>query len=229
MMKDKSILVIEDEEEMRRFVKYNLSKEGYKVTTASCWKDALKFLKTQLPDLFLLDVVLPDTDGLNICKILKSNPSTQNIPVIMVTGKSDEFDIYSGFELGADDYVTKPYSIMVLLARIKNVFKKSKSSDISDNNPIIIHDLEINPTRHEICQKGKALNLTYLEFRVLHLFATYPGRVFTRYQIIEAVRGDDHLITDRSVDVMIVGLRKKLGSKADYIETVWGVGYRFKE
>ncbi len=228
-MRDKSILVIEDEEEMRRFVKYNLSKEGYKVTTASCWKEAMKFLKTQLPDLFLLDVVLPDTDGLNICKILRSNPSTKNIPIIMVTGKSDDFDIVSGFELGADDYVTKPYSIMVLLARIKNIFKKSRSSDISGNEPIKIRDLEINPLRHEVIVKGKALDLTYLEFRVLQLFAMYPGRVFTRYQIIEAVRGEDHLITDRSVDVMIVGLRKKLGAKNNYIETVWGVGYRFKE
>jgi two-component system phosphate regulon response regulator PhoB len=174
--------------------------------------------------------MLPGMDGLEVCKALKADSTTHNIPVMMLTARSEEADIVTGLELGADDYITKPFSRRVLLARVKAVLRRgSENAAIDDSGPVRIHDLVINPKRHEVLVNGESIVLTFTEFRVLHFLANRPGWVFTRSQIVEAVRGDDYPVTDRSVDVQIVGLRKKLGDTGHYIETVRGVGYRFMD
>jgi two-component system phosphate regulon response regulator PhoB len=173
--------------------------------------------------------MLPGIDGLEVAKILKNDSKTQDIPIIMLTAKGEEADIVTGLELGADDYITKPFSPRILTARIRAVLRR-KSTPPSDETSIIQHNgLIIHPGRRDVRINGKPVELTYTEFQVLHYLAKRPGWVFTRYQIVEAVRGDDYPVTDRSVDVQIVGLRKKLGFYGKYIETVRGVGYRFRE
>jgi two-component system phosphate regulon response regulator PhoB len=225
-----NILVVEDEEEILELVSYNLQKEGYGVQGAVSGEEALRGVKRLPPDLILLDLMLPGIDGLEVCKALKADSSTRNIPVIMLTARSEEADIVTGLELGADDYITKPFNRRVLLARVKAVLRRA-SGDVSDveSGPVRIHELVINPGRHEVLVNGESIMLTLTEFRVLHFLANHPGWVYTRSQIVEAVRGDDYPVTDRSVDVQIVGLRKKLGAAGSYIETVRGIGYRFME
>jgi two-component system phosphate regulon response regulator PhoB len=224
------ILVVEDEAEILELITYNLEKEGYTVQPATSGEDALRLAKQQPPDLTLLDLMLPGMDGLEVCKALKADSATHNIPVMMLTARSEEADIVTGLELGADDYITKPFSRRVLLARVKAVLRRgSENAAIDDSGPVRIHDLVINPKRHEVLVNGESIVLTFTEFRVLHFLANRPGWVFTRSQIVEAVRGDDYPVTDRSVDVQIVGLRKKLGDTGHYIETVRGVGYRFMD
>jgi two-component system phosphate regulon response regulator PhoB len=171
--------------------------------------------------------MLPGMDGLEVCKKVKNNPKTQHIPIIMVTAKTEATDVVLGLELGADDYVTKPFSLVVLLARIRRVLQKRVDHSF-DRNTINIHDLTIDPARCQATIMGKALSLTYSEFNILYTLARRPGMVFTRYQIINSLRGYDYVVSDRAVDVQITYLRKKLGHHKDYIETVRGVGYRFR-
>jgi len=228
-MARESILVVDDEEDIQELVRYNLAKEGYKVTCVGTGEDALDTARTGLPDLIVLDLMLPGIDGLDVCKILKTDDKAGHIPIIMLTAKGEETDVVTGLELGADDYVTKPFSPRILLARIRSVLRKAARAETDDNDVVQIHDLVINPGRREVLYKGKAVDLTYTEFGILHLLARRPGWVFTRYQIIDGVRGEDYIVTDRSVDVQVAGLRKKLGRAGKYIETVRGVGYRFKE
>jgi two-component system alkaline phosphatase synthesis response regulator PhoP len=173
--------------------------------------------------------MLPGVDGLEVCKLLKSDSTTAGIPVIMVTAKGEESDIITGLELGADDYVTKPFSPKVLIARIRACFRRTAQKPVDQTSVIQINDLVIHPGRHEVLVAGKPVSLTLTEFKLLHFLAGRPGWVFTRYQIVDAVRGEDYIVTDRTVDVQIVGLRKKLRGYGKYIETVRGVGYRFKE
>jgi two-component system alkaline phosphatase synthesis response regulator PhoP len=224
-----NILVVEDEEEILELLRYNLSKEGYKVTGVFSGEDALKETESKLPDLILLDLMLPGVDGLEVCKILKSDKETEHIPIVMLTAKGEEADIVTGLELGADDYITKPFSPRVLLARIKAVLRRKTREEVAETDIINIHNLVIHPGRHKVLVDGRPVSLTAGEFRLLHFLAGKPGWVFTRYQIVDAVHGEDYPVTDRSVDVQIVGLRKKLASAGKYIETVRGVGYRFKE
>ncbi len=178
----------------------------------------------------MLDLLLPKVDGLNVCKQLKSDPKTQHIPILMLTAKSEEVDMVTGLECGADDYVTKPFSPRVLLARIRSVLRRprSKTTD-EDPEAVRIGKLAIHPGRHEVLVDGKTVDLTFTEFRLLHFLARKPGWAFSRSQIVDAVKGEDYPVTERSVDVQVVGLRKKLGSLGSCIETVRGVGYRFKE
>ncbi len=173
--------------------------------------------------------MLPGLDGLEVCKILKTDPKTRQIPVIMLTAKGEEPDIVTGLELGADDYVTKPFSPRVLSARVKAVLRRKTAEPTNDKSVLKIHDLVIHPGRHEVLAAENPVDLTHTEFRILHLLARRPGWVFTRYQIINGVQGEDVAVTDRSVDVHIVSLRRKLGRCGEYIETIRGVGYRFKE
>ncbi len=225
-----NILAVEDEEEILELISYNLGKEGYTVQTVTSGEQALRAVKQQPTDLVLLDIMLPGIDGLEVCKSLKADEETRSVPIIMLTAKSEEADIVTGLELGADDYITKPFSRRVLLARVKAVLRRSTEPATTDENgQVRIHEFVINPGRHEVLVNGEAVVLTLTEFRVLHFLANRPGWVFTRSQIVEAVRGDDYPVTDRSVDVQIVGLRKKLGDAGRYIETVRGVGYRFME
>ncbi len=229
-MPKERILVVEDEEDILELIRYNLVKEGYQVTGALTGEDALKKARAEVFDLVVLDLMLPGIDGLDVAKKLKSDPKTGNFPILMLTAKGEEADIVTGLELGADDYVTKPFSPRVLIARVRAILRrKTGKPDEGDVSMLRIYDLEIDLGRRSVLVSGQAVDLTYTEFQVLYLLARRPGWVFTRSHIVDAVRGDDYPVTDRSVDVQIVGLRKKLGPSSRYIETVRGVGYRFKE
>ena len=223
------ILVVDDEEDIAELVAYNLERNGYRVTCVASGEVALKSARANLPDLVILDLMLPGIDGLEVCRTLRRDTKTAHIPVVMLTAKGEEADVVSGLELGADDYVTKPFSPRILLARVRAVLRKSSPGPDTDVETLSIHDVVINPGRREVSVRGKSVDLTNTEFRLLHLLARRPGWVFTRNQIIDAVRGDGYPATDRSVDVQVVGLRKKLGPCGQHVETVRGVGYRFKE
>ncbi|RLB08056.1 MAG: DNA-binding response regulator [Deltaproteobacteria bacterium] len=228
-MSGERILVVDDEEDILELVRYNLAREGYQVISVTSGEEALKEARAGLPDLIILDLMLPGVDGLDVCRQLKNDTQTTHIPIVMLTAKGEETDIVIGLELGADDYVTKPFSPKVLLARVKAVLRRRKSEPVGERDVIKIGDLMIHPGRHEVLVKGKPIKLTFTEFRILHFMAQRPGWVFTRYQIVDVARGEDAAVTDRSVDFHIASLRRKLGPCSDYIETVWGVGYRFKE
>jgi len=228
MAKEK-ILVVDDEEDIIELLRFNLSREGYQVSSATSGEDALSLVRSEIPNLLLLDLMLPGIDGLEVAKRLKSNSNTMNIPIVMLTAKGEEPDIVTGLELGADDYVTKPFSPRVLVARVRAVLRRKVMDLPKETSSFQVHDLVIHPGRHEVLLDGQPVELTFTEFAILNHLARRPGWVFTRYQIVDAVRGTDYPVTDRSVDVQIVGLRKKLGPAGKYIETVRGVGYRFKE
>ncbi|MCD6297167.1 MAG: response regulator [Deltaproteobacteria bacterium] len=228
MAKEK-ILIVDDEPDILELLRFNLSREGYQVSSAASGEDALSMAQSEIPDLIVLDLMLPGIDGLEVTKFLKNNPGTKDIPIVMLTAKGEEADIVTGLELGADDYITKPFSMRVLIARVKAVLRRKVKEYPEEDAAIRIHDLSIHPGRHEVLVSGKTVRLTFTEFGMLHFLAKRPGWVFTRNQIMDAVKGDDYFVTDRSVDVQIVGLRKKLGTAGPYIETVRGIGYRFKE
>jgi two-component system, OmpR family, alkaline phosphatase synthesis response regulator PhoP len=228
-MAKERILVVDDEEDILELVKYNLAKEGYRIECATSGEQALTSAANNVPDVVLLDLMLPGLDGLDVCRQLKQNSATQNAAIIMLTAKGEDADVVTGLELGSDDYIIKPFSPRVLLARIKAVLRRKKLLEPEENTVLKIHELTINPIRHEVLLDDAPLNLTAGEFRILHFLARRPGWVFSRDQIINAVKGDDYPVTERSVDVQIVGLRKKLGDSGRNIETVRGVGYRFRE
>ena len=223
------ILVVEDEDDILELVSYNLSKEGYSVHRAMTGEEGLRVVLKETPDLVVLDLMLPEIDGLEVCRRMKRDPRSQQIPIVMLTAKGEESDIVAGLELGADDYVTKPFSPKVLMARIRAVLRRREQGEISDSEELHIHDLIIHPGRREVILAGKPLELTFTEFGVLHLLARRPGWVFTRYQIVDSIRGEHYAVTERAVDVQIAGLRKKLGEAGNYIQTVRGVGYKFRE
>ncbi len=230
MAKEK-ILIIEDEEDIQELIVYNLRKEGYdNLKIADSGEDGLKMVPTFAPDVVLLDLMLPGMDGLSVCRSLKNNPETVQIPIVMLTAKSEETDVIIGLEMGADDYVTKPFSPKVLVARIKSVLRRSCDNSEDEVRDIIKRSiLLINRGKREATIGGKALILTFSEFEILYMLARRPGWVYTRNQIVNSVKGDDYPVTERSIDVQIVGLRKKLGIAGNAIETVRGVGYRFNE
>ncbi len=223
------ILVVDDEPDIIELVRYNLAKEGYRVQTVLSGEKALAAADEGVPDLVLLDLMLPGVDGLDVCRRLKANPRTAHIPIIMLTAKVEDADIVTGLELGADDYVTKPFSPRVLVARVRTVLRRKRREEETTLELVKIHDLTIDPARHEVVISGIPVLLTASEFKILSFLARRPGWVFSREQIIIAVKGQDYPVTDRSVDVQIVGLRKKLGDAGKFIETVRGVGYRFRE
>ncbi len=228
-MSKEKILVVDDEEDILELVRYNLAREGYTVTCAASGEEALKASVSGSIDLIILDLMLPGIDGLEVARRLKKNSGTKDTPIIMLTAKGEEADIVTGLELGADDYVTKPFSPRILIARIKAVIRRRSGTAEAESEVLNVHELTIHTGRRHVTANGKSLELTYTEFQVLYFLARRPGWVFTRSQIVDAVRGDDYPVTDRSVDVQIVGLRKKLGPLGKYIETVRGVGYRFME
>lgn len=228
-----SILIVEDEQDLLELLRYNLAREGYDVRTASTGEDALQLARADQPDLMLLDLMLPAMDGLTVCRNLKTREHTANIPIIMLTAKGEEADIVRGLELGADDYIAKPFSPRILMARIKAVLRRTESEqNVSNNgnsNVVSVANLRIDSDRHEVLVDGRPVELTATEFKLLRLLASKPGRVFTRQQIIESIHEGFAAVTDRSVDVQVVALRKKLTTAGDHIQTVRGVGYRFKE
>jgi two-component system phosphate regulon response regulator PhoB len=227
-MSKATILIVDDEEDIRELVALNLDREGYKVLTCETGEQALALARSKTPDLVVLDLMLPGIDGLEVCKRVKADPGLRHIPVVMLTAKGEESDIVAGLELGADDYITKPFSGKVLVARVRRLLRKM--TEAADEKSLVkIHGLAIDPGRHEVTLDDKPVSLTLTEFNILHTLARRPGMVFTRYQIVDAIHGDDYLVTDRAVDVQIVALRRKLGSCGKLIETVRGVGYRFKD
>lgn len=231
-MVKESVLVIEDEEDIRELVSYNLLKEGYQVASVSSGEEALAAVGDKRPDLALLDLMLPGIDGLEVCRRLKASEETERIPVVMLTAKGEESDIVAGLDLGADDYITKPFSPKVLIARVRAVLRRMQEAPIDEGeegDEVEIHSIKIHPGRHEVRVAGESVDLTSTEFNLLRFLVRRPGWVFTRQQILDGVHGDNYSITDRAVDVQIVGLRKKLGDAGKFIETVRGVGYRFKE
>jgi two-component system alkaline phosphatase synthesis response regulator PhoP len=225
------ILVVEDEAPIQELLQFNLERSKYVVKVVDSGEEALSTAIKLQPSLILLDIMLPGADGLEVCKRLKADPKTARIPIIMLTALCEEADIVTGLELGADDYITKPFSPRVLLARVKAALRRIESvpPESTGDELISIHDIMIDIARHKVDVAGEEVTLTFTEFKVLQLLASQPGRVFTRYQIVDAVHGDDYPVTDRSVDVQIVGLRKKLGDAGQFIETVRGIGYRFRE
>ncbi|MBN2720606.1 MAG: response regulator transcription factor [Proteobacteria bacterium] len=229
MAKEK-ILVVEDDEDILELIDYNLSRENYRVFKSVSGEEALRLANREQPALVVLDLMLPGMDGLEVCRRFKGNPKTANIPIVMVTAKGEESDVVSGLELGADDYVVKPFSPKVLLARIRNVLRRLKAEDREQPDKVYEgHGVSIHPGRREVRAGTDDIDLTFTEFNILQFLVRRPGWVFTRSQIVDAVRGNDYHVTERSVDVHVLGLRKKLGKFGNVIETVRGVGYRFKE
>jgi two-component system, OmpR family, alkaline phosphatase synthesis response regulator PhoP len=223
------ILVVDDEPDILELVQYNLSKAQYDVVGVESGEEALVQVCTIPPDLIVLDLMLPGVDGLEVCKALKRDARTAAIPIVMLTARGEEADIVAGLELGADDYLTKPFSPRVLLARIRAVLRRHHTEPVAEDAVITHHGLVLHPGRHEVLVEGQPVPLTLTEFRVLHLLARHPGWVFTRNQIIAATQGADVSVTERAVDVHIVSLRRKLGAIGEAIETIRGVGYRLQE
>jgi two-component system phosphate regulon response regulator PhoB len=223
------ILVVDDEADLLELVRYNLMKEGYDVACVASGEEALKAARKDPPDLIVLDLMLPTVDGLEVCRRLKAEARTRDIPIVMLTAKSEETDIIAGLDRGADDYLAKPFSPRVLTARIKALLRRHDTKrQVEANLTIDAHELSIHPGRHEVTLAGSPLELTYTEFALLQFLAKRPGWAYTRTQIVDAVKGEDYPVTERSVDVQVAGLRKKLGDFGSYIETVRGVGYRFR-
>lgn len=220
---------MEDEDDIAELIRYNLDKQHYAVTLVASGEKGVEAARRKPPDLVLLDLMLPGMDGLEVCRSLKSDPLTKDIPIVMVTARGEESDIVAGLELGADDYVTKPFGIKVLLARVRTVLRRRSAPIPAEGETLHVHEIEIHPGRHEVRAGGTEVVLTNTEFRILHFLARRPGWVFTRYQIVDGIRGENYPVTERAVDVQIVALRRKLGGFGGLIETVRGVGYRFKE
>lgn len=228
-MANERILIVEDEEDIRELLEFNLAREGYRVEQAETGEDGYSQISRSLPSLVLLDLMLPGMDGLDVCRKVKQDPRTQHIPVIILSAKGEESDIVVGLELGADDYITKPFSPKILLARIKTVLRRHAVGEETSEIVVRYGSLLVDTKRHQVKVDGVAIELTATEYHVLVFLLRRPGWVFTRKQIVDAVKGEDYAVTERSVDVQMVGLRKKLGTAAEWLETVRGIGYRFKE
>jgi two-component system phosphate regulon response regulator PhoB len=230
LLKTEKIVVIEDEDDILEVIAYNLKREGYEVITSTSGEDGLDKIEKTAPQLVVLDLMLPEIDGLELCRKLKSDPLTRSIPVIMVTAKGEESDLVLGLCVGADDYVTKPFSPKELVARVKALLRRSKTRSESDNRERIARGgVVIDPQRHDVQVDGEPISLTATEFRLLHFLASHTGRVFTRDHLLARVIGEDAIVIDRNIDVHVRAIRKKLGSQRELIETIRGVGYRFKD
>jgi two-component system, OmpR family, alkaline phosphatase synthesis response regulator PhoP len=228
-MAHEKILVVEDEHDILELLTYNLEKEGYETARALTGEEALQKVYDIHPDLILLDLMLPGVDGLEVCKQLKQDARTKEIPVLMVTAKGEDSDIITGLEIGADDYLAKPFSPKVLIARIRSVLRRNKNrSNVKNHHAITVKEITIDISKHQVLCANRQVSLSATEFAILVFLAHNPGWVFSRNQIIGAVKGEDYPVTERSVDVQILGLRKKLGEQGKYIQTVRGVGYRLK-
>ena len=224
------ILVVEDEADIAELISYNLEREGYQVIARADGEQGLVTAQRELPDLILLDLMLPSMDGVEICRQLKTDSATRHIPVIMVTAKGEESDVVLGLGIGADDYVTKPFSPRELTARVKAMLRRARTTvQGEEKDRVEFKGVIVDATRHEVTIDGQRLTFTATEFRLLHFLANHPGRVFTRDQIIGRVIGEGAIVIDRNIDVHVRSVRKKLGQYRDCIETIRGVGYRFAD
>lgn len=227
-MKKTKIAVIEDEVDILEVINYNLSKEGFDVCSALDGEEGLALIKKEVPDLVLLDLMLPGLDGIEICRKLKTDYSTRSIPIIMVTAKGEESDIVLGLGMGADDYMVKPFRPRELIARIRSVLRRGDFIEEGEGL-VSIDELVIDINRHEVKLEGKKIILTAMEFKLLHFLASHPGQVFTRENLLNHVSSDDTFIIDRNIDVHIRSIRKKLNKHRELIETIHRVGYRFRD
>ncbi len=228
-MPSKKILVVDDERDIAELIAFNLEREGYEVTTANTGEEGLSKAQSIIPDLIVLDIMLPGLNGLDVCRHLKSEHETQKIPIIMLTAKDEDIDVVTGLELGADDYLTKPFSPKILIARIRSVLRRQRKETKEQLSVMKYGNIVIYSEKHQVTVHGEAVNLTHTEFEILCILARRPGWVFSRSQLIDSLRDGQQVITDRAIDVQIVNLRKKLGNCSDYVQTVRGVGYRMKE
>lgn len=227
-MAHEKILIIEDEKDILELIAFNLECSGYHVLKASNGEDGLVIAQAEIPDLVLLDVMMPGIDGFDVCRTLKQNPKTRKVPIIMLTARGEDTDIVSGLELGAEDYVTKPFSPKILVARIRTVLRRAKE-ETEPMERLVVSGITMEISKHKVYIDSCELDLSSTEFDILKVLMSSPGWVFSRNQIIDSVKGSNYPVTQRSVDVQILGLRKKLGDSGQYIETVRGVGYRLKE
>ncbi len=230
-MSKKRVLIVEDDHDINELIRYNLEREGFEVLSLYDGEQVVDIVATRKPDLILLDLMLPGRDGLDICRELKNELATKKIPIIMITAKGTESDVVVGLSLGADDYIPKPFSPQVLLAHIKAIFRRLDGSqeDVNQQQVRQWNDLLLDLLKHKVSYRNHSIHLTGIEFSILEFLSRSPGRVFSREQILDNVWKEGRFIVDRAVDVHIRGLRKKLGHAQDYIETVRGIGYRFKE
>lgn len=228
-MAKQTILIIEDERALVDVLGYNLKKEGFEVVAATDGQDGLRRAQTTLPDLIVLDLMIPVIEGLEVCRQLRAGTRTRDIPILMLTARSEEVDEVVGFQMGADDYVTKPFKLKPLIQRIKALLRRKQSGDVESGDSASGQGIEIDRRQHRALLEGIEMRLTPTEFRLLWTLIRQPGRAFSRHELMEAGMGDDTLVLERTVDVHIKSLRQKLGEKADLIETVRGVGYRFRE
>lgn len=231
-MAKKRILVVEDDRDINELIRYNLEREGFEILSLYEGSQAVDMVRTRKPDLILLDLMLPECDGLEICHQIKNNSDTKNIPIIIITAKTMESDVVLGLSLGADDYIPKPFSPQVLAARVKAVFRRMslKQEEVVGHRQVRQWgDLILDLPKHKVSFKNQVITLTSIEFAILEFLSRTPGRVFSREQILDSAWQEGKFIIDRAVDVHIRGLRKKLTAASEYIETVRGVGYRFKE
>ncbi len=228
---EKSIFVIDDEQDIQEILKVNLEKEGFKIYTYSSAEEAISGLEKRVPDLIILDIMMKGMDGYDFCKHIRSTREYKTIPVIFLSAKSEEFDRVLGLELGGDDYVTKPFSIKEIIARIKAVFRRVEMTSLDRKHKDVIRykGIEIYPNRYTLKVDGNDVQVTKTEFEILNLFMQYPGKIFTRDNIIDSVRGEDVYVVDRTIDVHIMNIRKKLGKYKNIISTFSGVGYGIKE
>ena len=232
MAKDK-LLIVEDDNDIRELIKHNMVREGYEVTCTAHGEEGLNLAQQGSFDLVLLDLMLPGMDGLNVCRRIRSNPKLGKTGILIITAKDDEVDVVTGLELGADDYLIKPFSVRVLLARVRALLRRMKEQKeepaASTERPIIMGALKIDATRHEVSINENMIDLTLAEFRILQSLARHPGRVLTRNQLMDQALGEEHFALDRTIDVHVSALRRKLGEMGRQLETVRGVGYRLKE
>jgi two-component system phosphate regulon response regulator PhoB len=232
-MGKEKILIVDDEEDIVELIRYNLEKEGYRIVCAYSGEEALRFTRGELPQLIVLDLMLPGMNGLEVYHILRKEPRTAEIPIIMLTARGKERDIVTGLELGADDYITKPFRLKELIARIRAVLRRSSLLPLTEamaskKEVIVAGDIAINTIRHEATLRDTPLMLTLTEFNLLKTLASHPSRVFTRKELLDKAWGEEKIVFERTVDVHIRRLRQKLGNASDYITTVRGVGYLFK-
>lgn len=229
-MDRETILAIEDEPDVLEVMQYNLEQEGFKVLSCEDGDEGLARVREDPPDLVLLDLMLPGMDGVEVCRRIKSEKETENVPVIMVTAKDSESDVVLGLGVGADDYVTKPFSPRELVARVKAVLRRAATPEETDEQETIRREgVRISPQRHEVTVDGEKKDFTATEFRLLHFLASNPGQVFSREQLVSRVIGDRAYVSERNIDVHVRRIRRKLGEYRELIETVRGVGYRFRD
>ncbi|MDD3523956.1 MAG: response regulator transcription factor [Candidatus Cloacimonetes bacterium] len=229
MREKPAILIVEDEPDIRELIQYHLLKEGYETLLANNGKEALEIVKNQSPDLVLLDLMLPLVNGIEVLKTIRFVWNLSSLPIIIVSARTDETDIITALELGADNYLSKPFSPKVLVANVKALLRRALIDTQQKETFVSLGDLSLDLEKREAKYQQELMSLTATEFNLLVLLASHPGRVYTRNQLISGMRGDDYPVTERSIDVQIASLRKKLGDGGTLVKTVWGIGYSYQD